>query len=164
MADFEVHVLMGNHEEAMVDFLDAKSDGQVWLDNGGIEMLQSFGIDPHRPAEMLRADLSAALAPGLRAFVDGLELQHREGDYGFVHAGVRPGVAWTEQSQQDLLWIRRDFLDSVDDFGCVVVHGHTPTDRPEVCFNRIGIDTRAWDSGHLTCLVLEDAAQRFIAT
>lgn len=64
----------------------------------------------------------------------------------------------------ELRWIRRPFLESGDDFGAVVVHGHTITARPAIRHNRIGIDTGAYESGVLTALALEGASRRFIAT
>ena len=84
------------------------------------------------------------------------------GGYFFCHAGVRPGVALEAQSEQDLLWIRGEFLDSEADFGKIVVHGHTPAVEPQVKANRINVDTGAYATGKLTCLVLEDGRHRFI--
>jgi serine/threonine protein phosphatase 1 len=53
------------------------------------------------------------------------------GDYHFVHAGVRPGVALDKQTEDDQLWIRDQFLNAGDVFdGRVIVHGHTPTREP----------------------------------
>ena len=63
-----------------------------------------------------------------------------------------------------MMWIRGQFLDSQADFGKRVVHGHTITTEPEVKFNRIGIDTGAFATGRLTCLVLERSHVRFLQT
>ena len=87
-----------------------------------------------------------------------------EGDYFFVHAGVRPGVPLDRQAVEDMLWIRDEFLDFTGTFGRIVVHGHTITDAPEVRDNRIGIDTGAFATGQLTCLVLEGSERRFLST
>ena len=81
-----------------------------------------------------------------------------------MHAGVRPGVPLDAQSNDDLFWIRDPFLDSDADFGKVVVHGHTIAEAPEILPNRIGIDTGAFATGRLTCLVLEGTQQRFLQT
>ena len=89
------------------------------------------------------------------AFLRGLALRHQVGGYFFAHAGIRPGVALGAQTDQDLLTIRNSFLYSEQDFGVVVVHGHTPRAAPEVRHNRIGIDTGAVFGGKLTCAVLE---------
>jgi serine/threonine protein phosphatase 1 len=66
------------------------------------------------------------------------------------------------QNPSDLIWIREPFLSCDDDFGCVVVHGHTPAEAPEVRANRINIDTGAVFGGRLTCLVLEGEEQKFL--
>ena len=97
-------------------------------------------------------------------FLLRLGLMHTAGDYAFVHAGVRPGVDLEAQAPADLLWIRDKFLDSRKDFGKVVIHGHTITEEPEVRANRIGIDTGAFVTDRLTCLVLEGSERRFLQT
>ncbi|MCR4378810.1 MAG: metallophosphoesterase [Rhodospirillales bacterium] len=161
---FEIHILKGNHEDSMLRFLADDSEGEQWRANGGNEALKSYGLDPLQSPQALRAALLNALPKTHRRLLRGLKLAHVEGDYAFVHAGVKPGIPWTEQSENDLLWIRADFTKSEANFGYCVVHGHSPVDVPEVRSNRIGIDTRAWASGVLTCLVLEDDTQRFLNT
>ena len=91
-------------------------------------------------------------------------LIHVEGSYCFVHAGIRPGVELNEQRNQDLLWIREDFTGSQAVHDHVVVHGHTITPEVEWLPNRIGIDTGAFHTGVLTCLVLEGEEQRLLQT
>jgi serine/threonine protein phosphatase 1 len=98
------------------------------------------------------------------AFLRDLEMFHVEGDYVFVHAGIRPGRRIEEQRARDLLWIRGDFLSSDADHGCCVVHGHSISPDPEIRHNRIGIDTGAYYTGRLTCLVLDGAERRMIHT
>ena len=77
---------------------------------------------------------------------------------------MRPGVPLERQSDEDLLWIRGEFLNSTKDFGKIVVHGHTPVKEPEVLPNRINIDTGAFATGHLTCVVLDKGGHRFLET
>ena len=91
--------LLGNHEEAMLDFLDERSDGLDWLSYGGLETLLSYGVPlkgypdtPQRAAE-LRVALAGAVPPAHLAFYRACTLHHTMGDYVFVHAGVRPGVS-----------------------------------------------------------------------
>ena len=86
------------------------------------------------------------------------------GDYLFVHAGIRPGIAFDEQKGSDLRWIRDDFLSDRRDHGAIIVHGHTITDDIAEHPNRIGIDTGAYRSGVLTALVLEGNARRYLQT
>jgi serine/threonine protein phosphatase 1 len=96
------------------------------------------------------------------AFLRRLESTVVLGDYAFVHAGVRPGTSIEDQSDQDLLWIRDDFLNSTSTHEKVVVHGHTPISAPVRLHNRIGLDTGAYATGILSCAVLEDTECRFI--
>jgi serine/threonine protein phosphatase 1 len=97
-----------------------------------------------------------------RLFFERLNLSFTCGDFLFVHAGVRPGIPLQKQSERDLLWIREDFLLHEEDFGKIVVHGHTPAIEPEIRSNRINIDTGAYATGRLTCLVLEGNETRFL--
>ena len=161
--------LLGNHDRFLRDFLTDPecADFDLWMVNGGVETLDSFGIDGMQAAFSsdrgvrlrLHDQLTASMPPGLPAFLGGLALMLRFGDYVFVHAGVRPGVALAEQSAHDLVWIREPFLFSDTDHGAVIVHGHTPVEQVEARPNRIGIDTGAVFTGRLTCLVLEGATR-----
>jgi serine/threonine protein phosphatase 1 len=121
---------------------------------------------PLNPRELVRAqrELAERLPPRHRRFMLDLALTHTEGDYFFTHAGVRPGVPLDQQAAQDLLWIRDEFLLSDENFGKIVVHGHTIKERPEVKPNRIGIDTGAFASGRLTCVILEGSQLGFLQT
>ena len=157
---FEAHFLMGNHEAILLDFFDNPETFELWLMNGAGATLASYGVDAPGSDEPLAAFTACrdrfkqALPTAHRTFLDGLQLTVSYGDYVFVHAGIRPGIALADQMRDDLLWIRDDFLDSEDDFGAVVVHGHTPVPEPEVRPNRIGIDTGVWIYGRLTALRL----------
>lgn len=162
--------LAGNHEDSMLRFLDDLAVGPSWLYCGGRETLMSYGIEAPRYSEdagllrRLQDALRAALPAPHVAFLRGLPTSHVDGDYFFVHAGVRPRVPLAEQRRADLLWIREEFLGSGEEHGKVVVHGHTISRTPELRRNRIGIDTGAFASDTLTCVVLEGAERRFIQT
>lgn len=167
---FETVLLKGNHEAFMHRFLGDSSVGGLWLMNGGGATLASYGVTETRPggspghAEGLRDALRDRLPAAHRRFLEGLRLTHREGDYVFVHAGVRPGLALDEQVEDDLLWIREPFLDSSEDRSYVVVHGHTPVESPELLFNRINVDTGAVWTGRLTAVVLFGGERYFLDT
>ncbi len=144
--------LMGNHERTMIDALEGIGPSATdWMISGGREALASWGGDPDAP----RTTWPAHVPPPDMAFLRGLAQRHQVGGYLFVHAGIRPGVPLGAQTEQDLITIRNSFLYSEQDFGVVVVHGHTPRIAPEIRFNRIGIDTGAVFNGRLTCAVLE---------
>ena len=91
-------------------------------------------------------------------------LHHVAGPYTFVHAGLRPGVPLEQQSVDDLLWIRDEFFRAASAMDGVVVHGHTPRQRPENEAHRINVDTGVFKYGTLTCVVLEGARRRFLST
>ena len=158
--------LKGNHEDFLLRFVDDdEDDPSTWLYNGGLNCLESYGIDMADPSDStLRERLLAALPPAHLEFFRRLVPWHREGDYFFAHAGVDPKQPLDAQTEQSLLWIRDRFLASHRDFGATVVHGHSIAPEPQVMRNRIGIDTGAYYSGRLTCLVLESAERRFIDT
>jgi serine/threonine protein phosphatase 1 len=84
-----------------------------------------------------------------------MPLTYVSGDYFFVHAGVRPEVGIERQAVRDLLWIRKGFADRDRPFEKVVVHGHTPVNQPYLGRYRINLDTGAYLTNRLSCLVLE---------
>ncbi len=156
----EWRFLRGNHEQAMLGFLDDPATGSRWCEHGGDKALRSYGLKvpalAHRTEAWARvaADLRHRLTAAETAFLEALEPSVTVGDYFFTHAGARPGVALDRQSPEDLMWIRRPFLDSQTAFERVVVHGHTPAPEAHADSRRIGIDTMAYDSGILTALRL----------
>lgn len=162
--------LRGNHEEFMLRFLDDAAVGDLWLRNGGDATVYSYGVgmpavaDRDERFRLLRDDLAQKVPAAHLAFLQGLGLTHVEGDYAFVHAGIRPGVPLDQQVPEDVLWIRGEFLQSRVDHGRCIVHGHSITDKVDIRPNRIGIDTGAYFSGRLTCLVLDGESRAVLQT
>jgi serine/threonine protein phosphatase 1 len=161
--------LKGNHEQLMLDFVDGTGNALMWLYNGGDATAASYGIDVGgrwgwEECAAEREALRRAVPPEHLAFMRGLELEAVYGDYLFVHAGIRPGVAIEAQDSADLLWIREPFLGFAGDHGKVVVHGHTVARTPQFAGNRIGIDTGAYATGVLTALVLDGAERALLNT
>lgn len=163
--------LKGNHEAFMLRFLTDPSIAQSWFANGGLETMMSYGVAlpggggmDVAAIERVQADFARKLPEDHRRFIDALPLVHREGDYLFVHAGIRPGIPVADQDPEDLMWIRADFLDDDSDHGLVVIHGHTVVSEPEERVNRIGIDTGAYATGQLTALVMERDERAFLST
>jgi len=165
-AGLEADFLMGNHEQMMLDGLESEDALTLWLANGGAPVIESYASAARRlGAPMHRWDkLADMLPPAHVDFFESLQICVQYGDYFFVHAGVRPGVPLDQQALHDMLWIRKPFLDYLGNFGKVVVHGHTPVERPVVYSNRIAIDTGAVFTGRLTALVLEGDRQDFLVT
>ena len=161
--------LKGNHEELFEAFLHDPSVASQWRRLGGLETLHSYGVSVTAVMigkgfdEASRALRKAVPEEHLR-FLGSLKLSMSVGEYFLCHAGVRPGIPLEHQRAEDLLWIRDEFLNSRTSFGKVVVHGHTPIASPEVLPNRINIDTGAFVTGRLTCLVLEKGSRRFLST
>lgn len=124
---------------------------------GGDMTMESYGVDMGAfslPRKRHRA-LRAAVPQEHKDFLDGLVLYHETPDLLFVHAGIRPGLALSEQIEDDLLWIRQDFLNDTRDHGRLIIHGHTPVSAPVHCGNRINIDTGAGYDRSLTAAVFE---------
>lgn len=170
LSRFETYFLKGNHEAAMLQFFEDPSIGPRWAEFGGIETLVSYGVRPPRTRTSLEdwavtsKEFGKKVPAKHQEFLQNLDLSVRLGDYLFVHAGARPGVPLEQQSEQDLLWIREDFLSDRRSFEAVVVHGHTPAAQPHRDDRRIGIDTGAYLSGRLTAARLQGDAVSFIVT
>ncbi len=166
--DFTFVPLMGNHEHLMLQFLADADEAGPWLANGGGATLASYGVavgagGPERARYgALRDALAHNLPPPHRRFLDTLATSRRAGDYLFVHAGIRPGVAMDDQDLQDLIWIRGPFLRATGSHGALVVHGHSITPEADVRPNRVGIDTGAFYTGRLTALAVVGARASLI--
>ncbi len=164
---FEAVNLKGNHEDMMQRVLGG--DDRIatsWLLNGGDRTLQSYGLACDAEdvdIERLRDGLFDMVPAAHLRFLRGLAISYRAGGYFFAHAGVHPRRPLDRQREADLMWIRDSFLRHKKNFGAVVVHGHSIAPRPQLRDNRIGVDTGAYDSGCLTCVVLEGTRRRFLS-
>lgn len=158
----EMICLKGNHETFLLNFLKTPALLDDWRQCGGLETLVSYGLKPpmnpsFNDRTRLAHDLANATPESHRKFFQALRLSFVCGDFLFVHAGLRPLIPLQQQSEDDLLWIRDDFLLWDKPFEKIVVHGHTPVLEPDVRFNRINIDTGAFATGRLTCMTIEGA-------
>jgi serine/threonine protein phosphatase 1 len=141
--------LKGNHEAMFLDFLTG-APAEMFLYNGGLATLEDYWDDDWVDREGLALPLDHA------QFYQDLQLYYETPDYIFVHAGLKPGVPLNEQVEEDLLWIRGEFITSEEDFGRRVIFGHTPFSQPLVMNNKIGIDTGAVYGNLLTAVKLPD--------
>lgn len=163
--------LRGNHEHAFLEFLDNPHQGASWITSyGGREALMSYGVQVPLTRltpdvlQTLHAQLLAALPPAHRLFLESTRPSYTEGDYLFVHAGVRPDKPLTAQTAWEMMTIREPFLSWPLRLEKMVVHGHSIAEDVARCPHRLGIDTGAYASGILTCAVLEADQCRFIQT
>jgi serine/threonine protein phosphatase 1 len=163
----EFIALKGNHEALLEQFIAEPATAGYWRQLGGLETMHSYGV---AVANVMRGKyydaaaeaLEQAMPPAHRDFLASLTISVTAGRYFLCHAGIRPGVPLERQSDEDLLTIREPFLHSRADFGKIVVHGHTPVEEPELRPNRINVDTGAFMTGRLTCVVLEGERVRFL--
>ena len=156
--------LRGNHEAVMEGFLQDPAILEYWLPLGGMQTLASYGIELHEneTALNLHRRFLDAFPRAHELFMQCLRNQFSCGDFLFVHAGIRPGVALDDQDPNDLIWIRDEFLDDTRSHKRFIVHGHTPVPHPEIRHNRINIDTAAWRTGALTCVAIEGSTILFL--
>lgn len=169
--DPNVICLKGNHEEKLILFLnDPLKNAQSFLTYGGAECAQSYGVNPVSLSVTttamisFRDELSAAVPQSHIDFINQLLIYQIEGDYMCVHAGLRPGTPIDQQIDDDLMKIRSDFTPHNGLYEKVIVHGHTPHYPIEIKPNRMNADTCAYDTGVLTCIVLEDDKYRILNT
>ncbi|MBZ9769170.1 metallophosphoesterase [Mesorhizobium sp. CA6] len=165
-------MLAGNHDIGMLEFLaEAEPDG-LFVNYGGVQTAQSYGVDLLRDGHWYGK--AQAIARGHMALVKAVPHSHIDflqsltfsatfGDFFFCHAGIRPGVPLDRQNQQDLIWIRDAFHDHPGLFSKVIVHGHTPVPEAEVKANRVNVDTLAWKSGTLSALAVNGGDKRILA-
>jgi serine/threonine protein phosphatase 1 len=170
LPEFEATYLRGNHEQSMLDFLQAAEVGRSWFNYGGLATLVSYNVKynklPTRKKdfEEIQNSLKERVPHIHINFLEKTEFSHTAGNYYCVHAGIRPKVALRYQLPEDQLWIREDFVSYNKPHEKIIVHGHTLIDEPDLQTNRIGLDTGAYISGKLTCLVLENTTQRILQT
>ncbi|MBV0892672.1 metallophosphoesterase [Paracoccus sp. Z118] len=159
-------VIKGNHDRQLPNFLrdprwidPRASDRKPWTerDSGAGAALLSWGIEDAttRPLDEVHAEALRKIPHDHARWLDGLPIWHLTPLALFVHAGIRPGVDLRAQIEDDLLWLRKPFMDDPRDHGVLVVHGHTPVRTPEHHGNRLNIDTGAKDGGPLSAVRLD---------
>ena len=126
----KVICLLGNHEYMLSRYLEGIDEG-MYLENGGIATLYSYGIfRSDKPTKR-----KSKIPLGHRQFFNSLLLHYKTENYIFVHAGLKPGFPLSKQKKNDLLWIRHEFIDADQDFGKMVIFGHTPLSYPLIMPN-----------------------------
>ncbi|WP_187972378.1 metallophosphoesterase [Aquibium microcysteis] len=158
--------VVGNHDLGFLDFLAVPEPDGLFMNHGGVETARSYGVslDARDPVALASGwtALEAAVPASHRAFLAGLPYSLSFGDFFFCHAGIRPGIPLSDQSRDDLVWIRQAFHHTGELHPKVIVHGHTPNAEPEILANRVNVDTAAWQTGRLTALVIEGVEKRIL--
>lgn len=164
----ETIYLRGNHEQVMLDFLLGKKMDRDWFAFGGMATLACYNVVirkiPTTKSDFIeiQQQLQEKLPISHYNFLQKTILSYTLGAYYFVHAGIHPRRPLAKQKARDLLWIKDKFTICKKHYEKIIVHGHTISDEPELLANRIGIDTGAYASNKLTCLVLEGSQQKII--
>jgi len=152
--------LKGNHEDLLLEYIEGDYGAYTcWIRNGGEETIKSYnnavGGSNDEEFQIPQEHLD---------FYRNLILFYETEHYFFVHAGLNPYRSLTDQSKEDLLWIRDPFILSKKKLPTdrKVIFGHTPLKSPLVMEDKIGIDTCCFMTGRLTCLQLPD--EKFYTT
>ena len=170
LSGVEYVYIRGNHEQTLLDFLFMDSVGRFWLNYGGLATLTSYGVKVNGiPGDTegyirIQQELKARIPDKHLVFLKNTKYSFELGAYFFVHAGVYPRLPLAKQLPEDMLWIRNEFLRSRRALEKIIVHGHTVVEEVEILPYRIGIDTGAYTTGILTCLVLQDDQQKLLQT
>ena len=149
--EIECVFLKGNHEDMLLKtkITQSQDDIEHWLLSGGISTYDNYGDYP-------------AIFNTHGKFLDSLKLYHIEQNYMFVHAGINPKKELSEQTKDDLLWIREEFLDNSHNLPYKIIFGHTPFIEPLILNDKIGIDTGCGKhpKGTLTAFICDE--ERFV--
>lgn len=159
---FERICLLGNHEAAMLDFLDGAIDLAAWESIGAEATLASYGIEIDARGRARRERHVRDVIPDAHiAFMRGLPILVETERLVCVHAGLVPGRSIERQTDHDLIWSRPQGNDFAHQKW--VVHGHTPVDSVKREGRRINVDTGAFYSGRLSALRVWNSKARILS-
>ena len=119
---YQVHCLMGNHEDMLLRAFQSEMAADSWLMAGGDETLCSFGVEHWKDIPQKYID-----------FMENLSYYFELEDYLLVHAGFN--FRYAEElndlyrDEFAMLWLRYWYKDIKPEIieGRTIVHGHTPT-------------------------------------
>lgn len=169
-ANFERICLLGNHELAMLDYLENRLPLQSWMRLGGTQTLLSYGIDIDRletlysKSKQVDEKIRELVPNSHKQFLKDLPILIQTRRFLFVHAGIRPNVDIEDQKDHDLITIRDEFYKNADLSDYIVIHGHTPVKSPQLKTNRLNIDTGAYRSGVLSAVKLNQDGIKFLSS
>lgn len=151
----EVIFLKGNHEDMFLSYLGLPGKyGEMFLFNGGGATLASYGLSPRNrsPAEIL-----SLIPQNHLEFFKELKTYYLMEPFLCVHAGIHPSKPLSQQVEEELLWIRDEFIFNRHLLPYTVLFGHTP--QREVFFHlpyKIGLDTGLVYGNELSCLEVHE--------
>lgn len=176
LLDFRQHhpsaiFLRGNHDQLMLDALAewghlpgwsrlrdisprfrqqaSGSDGAIWLQNGGMQALDSYGITLQ--SDLAQIDMTPLPHDHLE-FLMATGWWHRQEQYLFVHAAAESETMLEEQDPYTFLWERMPAPGGGREAIQIVGHSPTADGLPLWEAGRIRIDTGACFGRALTCL------------
>ena len=151
----EIVFLKGNHEDMFLSYLGlAGRYGEMFLFNGGGATLASYGVSPRNATPK---DILSVVPREHIAFLQELRMYSLLEDYLCVHAGIHPTKPLWQQVEEELLWIRDEFILNPHSLPYTVLFGHTP--QREVLFHlpyKIGLDTGLVYGNRLSCLEVNE--------
>jgi len=149
----ELVFLKGNHEDMFLAYLGLPGQyGDMFLYNGGQATLDSYGVSP---AGLSAAEILRRIPSDHIEFLKHLRLYYLENPYLCVHAGINPLKSLENQTPDELLWIRNEFIDNPHKLPYTIIFGHTP--QKEILFRlpyKIGLDTGVVYGNKLSCIEL----------
>lgn len=143
-----VILLKGNHEDMAIKYLNDKTNEALYFHNGGNKTLNSYHCN------IISSEFSNDIS-----WLNNLPLIYETDEYIFVHAGFKPGIKLEDQKEEDLLWIRNEFLQADwSNYPKIIIHGHTPVKNINLdemyLTHRLNVDTGAGKNGKLSLVDL----------
>ena len=151
----ETIFLKGNHEDMFLSYLGLPGNfGEMFLFNGGETTLASYMVSPRKSSQ----EETLSLIPQSHLeFFKGLRTYYLMEPFLCVHAGIHPSRSLSQQIEEELLWIRDEFIFNQHLLPYTVLFGHTP--GREVLFDlpyKIGLDTGLVYGNELSCLEVQE--------
>jgi len=126
--DDRIHAIKGNHEFMMIEAMNemdkrgrASMDTLLWVQNGGVQTLDSFDdlYGPESETRQIEAKEWLERLPS-QIVLDGFRL---------VHAGYDPHLSLEFNTEAEMLWMRSPFHSHPEplDERRQIIFGHTPT-------------------------------------
>jgi len=142
-----LQMLIGNHDLMFLESIHFKRFNTDWLLYGGLQTLESFGVDLANPDFQL---FDAKIVDFLKS---ECSRYWEDEKHIFVHAGVDPSLPLDQQTDKLLFWDKLDPNFCGHQSGKKVVCGHTrqTSGQPLNLKNLLCLDTNVYGGGWLTC-------------